>query len=407
VIRGDDVERVVRLFRMLRAQLDERAPRFAAANASNITEYRQLAARPDEPRILLLLDGFPSFREDFEVHANRAQWYEVFRDVLTDGRQLGMHVAFTADRAGAVPGSVGSSVQRKVVLRLADDSYSLLDAPGDVLSASSPPGRAVVDGKETQIAVLGGTPSVSEQSVRVGKLAEAMERAGVKPAPAIGAMPTEYRQASLPDRVGDLPVLGIGETDLEPVGFEPTGTMVLAGPPASGKTSAFLAVAESLRRFDPAFQLYYLGNARSPLVRAYPWTETATTVEEVAGIAKDLLAAVTDPAAVERHAVFVESIGDFLQSAADAPLVELIKAVRRSDHFLLAEGETSSWGSSWGLLAEVKNGRRGLLLQPESMEGDLLLKTPLPRFARSEFPPGRGMFIAKGTFDRVQLPLPQ
>jgi S-DNA-T family DNA segregation ATPase FtsK/SpoIIIE len=407
VIRGDDVERVVRLFRMLRAQLDERAPRFAAANASNITEYRQLAARPDEPRILLLLDGFPSFREDFEVHANRAQWYEVFRDVLTDGRQLGMHVAFTADRAGAVPGSVGSSVQRKVVLRLADDSYSLLDAPGDVLSASSPPGRAVVDGKETQIAVLGGTPSVSEQSVRVGKLAEAMERAGVKPAPAIGAMPTEYRQASLPDRVGDLPVLGIGETDLQPIGFQPTGTMVLAGPPASGKTSAFLAVAESLRRFDPAFQLYYLGNARSPLVRAYPWTETATTVEEVAGIAKDLLAAVTDPAAVERHAVFVESIGDFLQSAADAPLVELIKAVRRSDHFLLAEGETSSWGSSWGLLAEVKNGRRGLLLQPESMEGDLLLKTPLPRFARSEFPPGRGMFIAKGTFDRVQLPLPQ
>jgi S-DNA-T family DNA segregation ATPase FtsK/SpoIIIE len=406
VIRGDDVERVVRLFRMLRSELDDRAPRFAAANASTITEYRQLAGRPEEPRILLLIDGFPSFREDFEVAANRAKWYEVFRDVLTDGRQLGMHVAFTADRAGAVPSSVASSVQRRVVLRLADDGYGLLDVPGDILSPSSPAGRAIVDGMETQIAVLGGTSSVSEQSITVGKLADAMVRAGVKEAPGVGAMPTEYQQASLPDRAGEFPVLGIGENDLQPVGFDPTGTMVLAGPPASGRSTAFLAVARSLHRFDPSFQLYYLGNARSPLVRSYPWAEVATTVEEVAGIARDLLGAVTDLAATDRHGIFIESIGDFLQSAADAPLVELIKAVRRSDHFLLAEGETSGWGSSWGLMAEVKNGRRGFLLQPESMEGDLLLKTPLPRFARSEFPPGRGMYIAKGTSERVQIPLP-
>ncbi|WP_243062363.1 FtsK/SpoIIIE domain-containing protein [Humibacter sp. RRB41] len=406
VIKGDDVERVVRLFRTLRAELDDRAPRFAAANASNITEYRQLTGRGDEPRILLLLDGFPSFREDFEVTANRSQWYEVFRDVLTDGRQLGMHVAFTADRAGAVPSSVGSSVQRRVILRLADDGYSLLDAPSDVLSSSSPPGRAIVDGLETQIAVLGGTSSVSEQSATVGKLAEAMKRAGVKQAPQIGAMPTEYAQSTLPDRAAEFPVLGIGESDLQPVGFDPTGTMVLAGPPASGRSTAFLAVAQSLHRFDPGFQLYYLGNARSPAVRTYPWADTATTVDEVAGIARDLLGAVTDQGTVDRFGIFIESIGDFLQSAADAPLVELIKAVRRSDHFLLAEGETSGWGSSWGLMAEVKNGRRGFLLQPESMEGDLLLKTPLPRFARSEFPPGRGMYIAKGTFERVQIPLP-
>ncbi|MGN6126056.1 MAG: FtsK/SpoIIIE domain-containing protein [Humibacter sp.] len=405
VIRGDDVERVVRLFRRLRAELDDRAPRFAAANASNITEYRQLAGRPDEPRILLLLDGFPSFREDFEVAANRAPWYEVFRDVLTDGRQLGMHVAFTADRAGAVPSSVGSSVQRRVVLRLADDGYSLLDAPGDVLSPSSPPGRAIVDGMETQIAVLGGTPSVSEQSITVGKLAEAMTRAGVKAAPPIGAMPTEYPQSALPDRVGEFPALGIGESDLEPIGFDPKGTMVLAGPPASGRSTAFLAIATAFHRFDPGAQLHYIGNARSPLVRSYPWADTATTVEEVAAIARDLLGAVTDQDTVDRYAIFIESIGDFLQSAADAPLVELIKAVRRSDHFLLAEGETSGWGSSWGLMAEVKNGRRGILLQPESMEGDLLLKTPLPRFARSEFPPGRCMYIAKGTYERVQLPV--
>jgi len=405
VITGDDAERTIRLLRMLRGVLDDRAARFAAANAANITEYRRLAGRPDEARILLLVDGFPSFREDYETAAGRSQWYDVFRDVLTDGRQLGIHVAITADRYGAVPSSVSSSIQRRVVLRLADDGYSLLDVPGDILSPASPPGRAIMDGYETQLAVLGGTTSVSEQAQQVGRFAAAMRRSGVAEAPSIGAMPLEYPQAELPASVGGMPALGIGESTLGPIGFDPSGTLLLAGPPSSGRTTAFGAIATSLRRFDPESRLYYLGNARSPLVRSVPWTGTATTVDEVASLARNLEAAVTDPDTEGRIGVFIESIGDFLQSAADMPLVELIKAVRRSDHLLLAEAETSGWGSSWPLLAEVKNGRRGILLQPETIEGDILLKTPLPRTVRSEFPPGRGVYIAKGAFERVQLPL--
>lgn len=80
--------------------------------------------------------------------------------------------------------------------------------------------------------------------------------------------------------------------------------------------------------------------------------------------------------------------------------------MRRSDHLLIAEAETSAWGSSWPLFGEVKNGRRGFLLQPDAIEGDILLKTALPRMARSEFPPGRGVYIARGKHARVQLPLP-
>ncbi|HWT33780.1 MAG TPA: FtsK/SpoIIIE domain-containing protein [Microbacterium sp.] len=406
VITGDDTERTIRLLRMLRGVLDDRAARFAAANAANITEYRRLAERPGEPRILLLVDGFPSFREDFETAAGRSQWYDVFRDVLTDGRQLGIHVAITADRYGAVPSSVSSSIQRRVVLRLADDGYSLLDVPGDILSPASPPGRAIVDGYEAQLAVLGGTPSVSEQAQHMGRFADAMRRSGIAEAPAVGAMPVEYRQAELPGARDGMPVLGIGESSLGPLGFDPTGTLLLAGPPSSGRTTAFGAIATALQRFDPDARLYYLGNARSPLARSVPWVDTATTVDEVASLARNLEAAISDPDTEGRIGVFVESIGDFLQSAADMPLVELIKTVRRSDHLLLAEAETSGWGSSWPLLAEVKNGRRGILLQPETIEGDILLKTPLPRTVRSEFPPGRGVYIAKGAFERVQLPLP-
>src|SRR5690606_7928594 len=129
VIPGDDVDRVVRLMRMLREELDRRAPMFAEASAATITEYRAQGGQPDLPRILVLLDGYPAFRDDFEVGPGRAQWYDVFRDVLTEGRQLGIHVALSADRPGSVATSVRAAVQRNVLLRLADDSYRILDEP--------------------------------------------------------------------------------------------------------------------------------------------------------------------------------------------------------------------------------------------------------------------------------------
>ena len=406
VIGGDDTERIVRLFRYLKGELDSRGPRFAAANASSITDYRTLAQRPDERRILLLIDGFPSFRDGWEVTSGRAIWYDVFKDILSDGRQLGMHIAFTADRPGAVPSSVSSSVQRRVVLRLADDSgYSILDSPSDILSSTSPSGRAIVDGLETQIAVLGGSRSVSDQSAAVLRLAESMRRAGVAAVPPIGALPKEFGADELPDRVGEWPVLGISDEALAPVGFDPGGTMLLSGPPASGRSNALRMLADSFAHFDPDARRYYLGNTRSGLAGAIEWTSAATTVDQVAALAKDLAAAVSDPDSDGRIAVFIENIADFLQTPADASIVDLVKAVKRSEHFLVAEAETAAWSASWPLFAEIKNARRGLLLQPDSIEGDILLKTPLPRANRSEFPPGRGMFVARGKVARVQLPL--
>ena len=65
------------------------------------------------------------------------------------------------------------------MLRLADESdYLMLDTGTDVLDASSPPGRAVLDGKDVQVAVLGGLANVAEQAKAIDKLAATL-RAGV------------------------------------------------------------------------------------------------------------------------------------------------------------------------------------------------------------------------------------
>ncbi|MET0715173.1 MAG: phosphopeptide-binding protein, partial [Mycetocola sp.] len=158
-------------------------------------------------------------------------------------------------------------------------------------------------------------------------------------------------------------------------------------------------------RFDPDTRLYYIGNRRSAVGRHPAFLSAAVTIEDAATLAKELLAAVVDPDTDGRIAVIVEQIGDFLQTPADNPIVDLIRAIKRSDHFILAEAESSSWSSSWPLLGEFKNARRGLLLQPETIDGDIVLKTSLPRMQRAEFPEGRGVLVSGGKFVRIQLPL--
>ncbi|TAJ46973.1 MAG: FHA domain-containing protein [Herbiconiux sp.] len=410
VIAGDDSERVARLLRTLGELLDERGRLFAEVNAGSIAEYRALAGAPETPRILLLIDGFPVFRTDWEAASGRSARYADFLRILAEGRRLGVHVAFTADRPGSVPTSVSSSVPRRVVLRLSDDSaYLMLDVPDDVLSAASPAGRAVIDGHEGQVAVLGGERSVVAQADAVTSLAERMRAAGVPDVAPVRSLPAEIPIATLPHHLAGRPVIGVSDDTLAPMGFEPTGAMVLAGPPASGRSSALLALAQSLQRAEPAIRVFYLGHRRSSLVSAFDWAGTATDPDAVAGLARTLRDEVTasdpDAPSTGRIVVLIESLGDFLSTPADSPLVDLIKTVKRSDHLLVAEAETSAWVSSWPLFAEIKNTRRGILLQPEPAEGETILRTSLPRVARSEFPPGRGYYVA-GTPVRLQLPLP-
>ena len=103
--------------------------------------------------------------------------------------------------------------------------------------------------------------------------------------------------------------------------------------------------------------------------------------------------------------MLIESIGDFLQTPADAALVEMVRQFKREEHFVVAEAESSSWVSSWPLFGEFKNARRGLLLQPDQTDGDVILKTSLTRAKRADFPEGRGVIVAGGKTRRVQVAL--
>ena len=84
---------------------------------------------------------------------------------------------------------------------------------------------------------------------------------------------------------------------------------------------------------------------------------------------------------------------------------ELLKAINRSDHFLIADGDINSFSSSFGLLGELKSNRHGIALKPDAYDGDSLFKVPFPRVKRHEFPPGRGFMVQNGQRTLVHLPL--
>src|SRR6185369_15455915 len=52
IITGTDTDRTIRLINWLTRLVAERGERYSQAGAGTITDYRTLASRPDEPRIL-------------------------------------------------------------------------------------------------------------------------------------------------------------------------------------------------------------------------------------------------------------------------------------------------------------------------------------------------------------------
>lgn len=402
IIPADSGERVARLFRMLRAELDRRTEAYARVNAGTITEYRTLADAPDEARILLLIDGFAAFRTEFEGALGRAEVYAAFQQILADGRAAGIHVALTADRGQAVPSSLQAMIQKRVVLRMADaDQYGMLGVPRDVLSTSSPAGRALVDSRETQIAVIAGTADVREQARAIAEFADTLRRRGRPDAPPVRPLPELFDISELPANADGRPVLGMSGIDLGPVGFDPTGLFIVAGAPQSGRTNALAVIAESLHRTAPETEVYLLCSARSPLAARDGWAGVATSGTAASALAGEL----SRRDSLDNVAVLIEGTPEFAASLAELSLADLVKRAKRGEGLVVADAETGEWNTGFGLMGDLRAARRGLILQPDSHDGDVVFKTPFPRLVKRDFPPGRGLLVTSGKSAPVQLPL--
>lgn len=403
IISGEDEERVARLLRWLRDLVDDRAVRFAEARAGNIVEYRKIAGRPDEARVILLLDGMGAFREAYESNV-AAPWFSVFSQIATDGRQVGVHVVVSGDRAGSIPTSLSSSIQRRLVLRLANvDDYGMLGVDSDVLNPTSPPGRGILDGEEAQIAVLGGDGNVAVQARQIEALAQSMTKAGVVPAPSIERLGDYLPLGVMKSKAAGV-IIGVADDNLQSVSIDPVGSFVIAGPPGSGRTTALGTIGQSLKAKTPGTALYLLSPRRSALARRGIWTQAADSPEQLEKAVQELAKLVdTGTLKVGQVALFLENLADFTGSSVEYELERVIKALLKQEQFVVAETETSTWSQAYALGQPLRAGRKGLLVQPDEGDGDMLLNTGVGRIRRGTFPPGRGFLIGQGRARKLQV----
>ncbi|MGH3677201.1 MAG: FtsK/SpoIIIE domain-containing protein [Mycobacterium sp.] len=404
VVDGDDDERVGRVLRRLTAILEDRAKKFARARASSISEYRRLAD-PDEPRILLLVDGIGAFRDAYE-HITHTPYFGMFSQIASDGRQLGLHIAITGDRPGALSSSLASTIQRRLVLRLAtDDDYLIAGVPADILSAASPQGRGIMDGQEIQVAVFGGDPNVAVQGRAVDQLAESMREKGFAAPEPVERLAERIPLDTLPTGAPSGMPIGIADETLAPIGITPQGMLMVTGPPGSGRTTTLLTLAQAVRRDNPGARIVYMAPVASTISAVGDWSDTAIGASAVVDLANDLMSGVSTGGGTNT-VVLIESLTDFGATEAEAELARMVKTLSDASVFVVGESEVSTWSQAWLLAQPFKSARRGLVLSPSGLETDSLLSTPIGPVRRHDFPPGRGVLIDKGKAVWMQVAQP-
>lgn len=411
VIKGTDAERIMRLTKLLVEEIESRTRIFSEFRAESLEDYRTLSNNPHTPRIFVIIDGLAAFRDAYEGEANLVSTYESITRVMAEGRPLGIHVVVSIERPGALSSTLSAFFSLRLILRQADENaYLSLGVDKSILTKDSPPGRAVIssDQHEIQLGVIGGLGKPNDQAEYAKQVAEQLRHAGIQDVAPIERLEEVIPLSSiLSDYSNDLPLLGIAEDTLGAVGFSPHGIIMLAGMPRSGRSTAVHCLSLSLRHWSKDIRMAYVGSPRSQAAGLEIWDDRSTNVESAAELAATLQNIARIPAGEEPGLVLViEGLSDYLGTPAEQPLLSLIKEIRRNDHLVIAEGENSAWSSSWPLIAEVRNQRRGLVLQPDQIDGEALFRTPFPRMRRSDFPPGRGEFVDGGRLRRIQMPLP-
>lgn len=400
VVAADDEERIGRVLRRLTALLDERARKFARVNASTITEYRALAD-PEEPRILLLVDGIGPFRDQYE-HVSSTPYFTMLSQLASDGRMLGIHVVVTADRPASIPSSLASTIQRRLIMRLAtDDDYVLAGVPTGVLSSNSPQGRGVIEGVEVQVGVFGGDANVAVQARAIEQLAARMRESRFSPPQRVERLSEHVELKALPSTTaGGAVVIGLADMTLDPIGVAPSGILMVAGPPGSGRSTTIATLAQAVRRHDATTRIVHLSPTPSNLGNLEVWNDTAVGNDAVVRLVEQLIYGSGN------LMVVIENLGEFGNTEAENEISRLIKSVG-DRAFIVGEAEVSSWSQAWLLAQPFKSARRGILLWPSGVEADSLLNTSIGTIHRRDLPPGRGVLIerGKGAWFQVAQPI--
>jgi energy-coupling factor transporter ATP-binding protein EcfA2 len=237
--------------------------------------------------------------------------------------------------------------------------------------------------------------------------AEAVDRGARAPA-AVGVLPEDVGAVEVEHLVEvetdrwTLPV-GIGDASLSPVGvtLRPGDHILVVGGPGTGKSSLLAALAGVVHRRAAA------GNRDGVRVLAAGHTLTGLVPEGVEPVAESDLAELVAELTIGDQAAFLliddaettvpPGVGEAMEAlvAVRRPRLHLVVAARPG-----VKAVHRHWPG--GLTAS----RTGIWLDPSAGVDADLWHTPLPRRFPARLPPGRGLLVANGASELVQVMRP-
>lgn len=429
-----DAELTGRVLRRVAEITSERGARYAAVRAAGLAAYRRTAGGADEARIVLMIDGFAAFRQATETLGGADSPFQRLTEIMTTGRSVGVHVVLTGDRPSAVPAVLSSTLQQRLVLRLANPhDYASLGVDGNPLDGA-PPGRALLatTGEEMQIGLVAGRRELLGQAEGIDALASELRERGDRVVPRVRNAPELVPLAELPASTAGRPVYGIDTQTFEPVGLPTRGLGVIAGPSGSGQSAAALTCAAAVGRWSAergagldAVLLTFISDG---LLEAGTWERVGAGEDEVRDLAGALARSLTRtpggrasgrehpdaPGAGHSESLVFPRPGAFGVVVVERPaaaegtaalpeLVALAKAARRADALVLFEFEQGRGSAFWDLLGALRQPNWGLSLQPDEGETQTPFREILGRVRRADFPPGRGFSVEGGRAAPVQV----
>jgi DNA segregation ATPase FtsK/SpoIIIE, S-DNA-T family len=420
-VDADEPDRVERLLDLLTTEMARRAQALGAGGHTSLREQRAAAAAPERlPYLILLIDGYEAFvARHAEVDGGRL--VETVDAVLRRGPAVGIVPVLATDRSG-FNHRLSSAVATRLVFRQADpDDLALFGVHPRQAPRTMPAGRAVAvpDGMEVQVALLAPDPDGAAQATAVAELASALAArwdgvdAGRLPR-RVDSLPHSITAADVmelrsePSRMTGPAVctVGAGGDHLGPVDVdiaELGSTLLISGPPRSGRSTALAAVVGSLAgRMTRHYALLLCCPRRSPLADL-EGLDGVVTVLRGAGLGADLdraLGEMSGPVAVVVDDAEVLADG----MAADV-MDRLTRTVRDDGNLVIAAGTTDDLAGQRyrGWLAGMRRSRCGLLLNPLSHVDGEVFELRLPRSTRGGWPPGRALLVERGSSTAVQI----
>ena len=392
IATGDDLEAITRILATIDDQLELRRSQIADATSRG-------AAAPEFSRILLLIDGYENFVQQFESASGRnlTVWVELVNTFIADGRQYGIDVAFTAGRRGAVRSALMSSITNRFILRQSDESgYAELGVPAKLARGLElEPGQGFDENNKMMrfaavTGVPGAEPEVDEQAAVIA-FAEALS-GRVAPELVTHSLPVEVPVLDGAD--GELVVrVGLADRSLRPVDLDLTHEHVaVVGPPRSGKSTVLRTLATQLMGTNR--QVWAVGSAGSPLAGLAGLEQAGFgRLSDILPVLEELAAAIESFPSIERVLIFddADQFDDRSMTAAAEAIVEAGVRILGSCTGLRGYGSNPVYG-------ELKTARSQIVLSPEGpRELQEIIGISADLRPGLAMPPGRGVVVA----DRV------